>query len=171
MATIVSLIAAMARNRVIGIENRLPWHLPEDLQYFKRITMGKPVIMGRKTYESIGRPLPGRRNIVVTRSLEWAADGVHIAHSIDEALRLAGEIEEIFVIGGAELYQQAMPFAQRLYLTEVDLTPPGDAHFPPLPDSWIEHTRDAHPDQGRGFGYAFVRYECQQMDINAVNGR
>ncbi len=159
MAPVLSLIAAMARNRAIGIENRLPWRLPEDLQYFKRVTMGKPVIMGRKTYESIGRPLPGRTNIVITRSCEWRAEGVVVAHSVQDALSRVGDVSEVFVIGGAELYGQALPQADRLYLTEIGTDFIGDAYFPEVDMcGWHEVKRESFPDDGRGFGYAFVQY-------------
>jgi dihydrofolate reductase len=128
----LALIAARARNGVIGLDNRMPWHLPEDLAYFKRVTLGKPVVMGRKTFESIGRPLPGRLNIVVTRNPDWQAAGVQVAHSLDAALALAAAAapEEIMLIGGAELYRQALPQADVLYLTEIDAEFAGDAFFP-----------------------------------------
>ena len=119
----LAVIVAVADNGVIGRNNSLPWHLPEDLRYFKRVTLGKPVVMGRKTFESIGRPLPGRANIVITRSHEWSVDGVSVVNSLDDALRLAADIaaldgaDELMVIGGAEIYTNAIPLAQRLYLT------------------------------------------------------
>ena len=128
----VSLIAALARNRVIGKENRLPWHLPQDLKRFRALTTGHAVIMGRKTFESIGKPLPGRKNIVITRNQDYAPQGVARAASLDEALAIAnssGETEA-FVIGGAEIYRIAMPRADRLYLTWIDQEPEGDAFFP-----------------------------------------
>ncbi len=125
----LSLIVAMARNRVIGAGGKLPWHLPADLKRFKEITMGRPVIMGRKTFESIGKPLPGRTNIVVTRRRSWTAKGCRVAHSLEEAIAAAGE-GEVFVIGGGELYAAALPQADRLYLTEVDADVPGDVRFP-----------------------------------------
>ena len=155
---VVSLVAALARGRVIGIENRLPWHLPEDLQRFKRLTMGAPVIMGRNTRESIGRPLPGRRNIVVTRQPQAAWNGCSVAHSLDEALALAADAPEVFVIGGAELYAQALPRADRLYLTFIDADVSGDAFFPELdPAAWREIAREPGISAS-GLGYAFVTY-------------
>ena len=155
---LLSLVAAMATDRVIGVDNRLPWRLPEDLQHFKALTLGKPVIMGRKTYESIGRPLPGRRNIVVTRQRDWRADGVETAHGVDEALSLAGDVDEVCLIGGAELYALALARADRLLLTEIDLTVAGDAYFPEfLSAGWRETAREALVSAG-GVRFAFVEY-------------
>ena len=130
----LALVCAMSLNRVIGRHNQLPWHLPADLQFFKRTTLGKPVIMGRKTYESIGRPLPGRTNIVVSRQANFRADGVHVADSLSRAMEIARHHStpggEYCVIGGADLYAQALPFAERFYLTEVQAQLDGDAFFP-----------------------------------------
>ncbi len=126
----LSLIVAIAENGVIGRDNALPWHIPEDLRYFKQVTLGKPVIMGRKTYESIGRPLPGRHNIVMTRDRTWSADGVTIARTDQEALAAAGE-SEVFVIGGNTLFQSFLPQADRLYVTEIHRAYEGDITFPP----------------------------------------
>ena len=126
----LSVIVAAARNGVIGRNNALPWHLPEDLRYFKRVTMGKPIVMGRKTWESIGRPLPGRTNIVITRRPDYAAEGARVVGSLEEALSLAEDIalidgsNELLVIGGAEIYKAALPLASRLYLTEVQADVP-----------------------------------------------
>lgn len=154
----LTLVAAMAAKRVIGIDNRLPWHLPEDLKHFKAVTLGKPVIMGRKTWDSIGRPLPGRRNIVVTRQTDWRADGAEAAHSLEEALVLAGAVEEVCLIGGAELYRQAIAGADCLRLTEIDGDYPGDAHFPEVSaELWREDSREAHVSAA-GLAYAFVDY-------------
>jgi dihydrofolate reductase len=154
---ILSLIAALARNRVIGIENRLPWHLPEDLRYFKTTTQGKPVIMGRKTYDSIGRPLPGRHNIVLTRDGCWQADGVTVVHDLDAALQAAGNVPEVFLIGGATLYAEALPKADRLYLTEIDADFVGDAMFPAWPhESFTLVSAETH--QGKDFAYRFAVY-------------
>jgi dihydrofolate reductase len=156
---LTALVAALARNRVIGIGNRLPWRLPEDLERFKRLTMGAPVIMGRRTHESIGRPLPGRRNIVVTRARGATWDGCVVVHSLDEALAAAGDAAAAFVIGGAELYVQALPRADRLYLTLIDAEYPGDAWFPELdPAVWREIEREPAISAG-GVGYAFVTYD------------
>jgi dihydrofolate reductase len=145
----IALIAAAARNGVIGIDNRLPWRLPEDLRCFKRLTMGKPVVMGRKTWESLGRPLPGRVNIVVSRNPNVRAVGAEVFSDLEAALRraqaLAADtgVPEVMVIGGETIYRQALPLAQRIYLTEVDLSPEGDAWFPPLaPEAWRQMRTD-----------------------------
>ncbi|AXE30679.1 diacylglycerol kinase [Chromobacterium phragmitis] len=155
---ILTLVAAMAANRTIGVDNKLPWHLPEDLKHFKAATLGKPVIMGRKTWDSIGRPLPGRRNIVVTRQADWAADGAEAAHSLEEALTLAGGVEEACLIGGADLYRQALAMADRLCLTEIGRDYDGDAHFPVFsPEEWREASRE-EALSAAGLPYAFVEY-------------
>ena len=137
----LSLIVAMSNNGVIGIDNTLPWHLPEDLKYFKQVTMGKPIIMGRKTYDSIGRPLPGRLNIVITRDDRWTAEGVSVVHSLEQALALAAQQpgDEAMVIGGEQIYRLALPMAQRLYLTRVDADIDGDAFFPSIDErQWVQ---------------------------------
>ena len=155
----LSLIAAMARNRVIGRDNTLPWRLPEDLRYFKATTLGKPVIMGRKTWESLGRPLPGRLNIVVTRNADYRAEGATLVTGLPQAIAAAGEVEEAFVIGGAELYRQALPLAQRIYLTEIATDVDGDASFPEFADSdWAEISRDPQRAES-GLEFAFVVYQ------------
>ncbi|MCG9098967.1 dihydrofolate reductase [Laribacter hongkongensis] len=157
----LALIAARARNGVIGLDNRMPWHLPEDLAYFKRVTLGKPVVMGRKTFESIGRPLPGRLNIVVTRNPDWQAAGVQVAHSLDAALALAAAAapEEIMLIGGAELYRQALPQADVLYLTEIDAEFAGDAFFPEVDLArWRIDREEAGQRDSDGLRWRFVRY-------------
>ena len=163
----LAIIVAAAENGVIGRNNGLPWHLPEDLRYFKRVTMGKPIVMGRKTFESIGRPLPGRSNIVISRNAEFSASGVQVVASLDEALALADKIAhmdgaaEVVVIGGAEIYQLAMPLADRLYITEVHASVEGDAMLPPIhwPD-WREISRELHAaSAGNPFDYSFVVYE------------
>ena len=154
----LSLIVAVSRNGVIGLNNQLPWHLPEDLKYFKSVTMGKPIVMGRKTYDSIGRPLPGRANIVITRDLAWSAPGVEVAQSLDAALALgkaaceAAGAEEIMVIGGEQIYRMCIENADRLYLTQVDAEVEGDAFFPDIDlDAWnqvdmkLPETTDTHP--------------------------
>ncbi len=157
--SLVSIVAAMARNRVIGDGNRLPWHLPEDLQRFRRLTMGAPVIMGRKTFQSIGRLLPGRRNVVLTRQSGWSWDGCATAHSFDEALAITRDAAERFVIGGGELYRLALPFADRLYLTLIDADCAGDVHFPEL-DLLAWREREREPCVARsGLRFEFVRYE------------
>ena len=157
--TTLSLIAALARNGVIGRDNALPWHLPADLAHFKRATMGCPVIMGRLTHESIGRPLPGRLNIVVSRQAQWSAAGVSHAHDLDEALAMVAQAPKAFVIGGAQLYASALARADELVLTEIDAEVAGDAHFPAWPrEAFDECERISHPAQGDTLGYAFVTY-------------
>ncbi len=127
---IISMVAAMAEQRVIGLNNQMPWHLPADLAHFKQVTLGKPVLMGRRTYDSIGRLLPGRRNIVISRQAKPAGFGGDWVSSVDEALALLTDVPELMVIGGGELYQQMLPLANRLYLTEIELITDGDAWFP-----------------------------------------
>ncbi|MDX1453509.1 MAG: type 3 dihydrofolate reductase [Oleiphilaceae bacterium] len=159
-----ALIVAMAQNRVIGRNNKLPWYLPNDLKYFKQVTMGKPIIMGRRTYESIGKPLPGRVNIVVTRNSEWQAEGVRVCHSLEDAYALAASIAEIdgqsevMVIGGDQIYQAALPLADRLYLTEVHAEVDGDAYFPEFNrDDWQEVAREHFEAQDPNpYPYSFV---------------
>jgi dihydrofolate reductase len=140
----LTLVAAYADRRVIGDHGRIPWHLPEDFAHFKATTMGGVLVMGRATYDSIGRPLPGRTTIVVTRNPEWSADGVLVAHSLDDALDLAVEQPgEIFVVGGTQIYEQALPLATHQVLTEVDLAPDGDAHYPEFSlEDWVETRRE-----------------------------
>lgn len=161
----IALIVAMARNHVIGKDNTMPWHLPEDLRYFKRITLGKPVIMGRNTYESIGKPLVQRPNIIISRNPDYTVDGATVVHSLDAALQLgtqllcdAGPDGELMIIGGAQIYAQALPHAQRLYLTEVHAEPEGDAHFPRFDRSkWQEVAREEHPACARNpYAYDFL---------------
>lgn len=157
----VSVIAALARNRVIGIENRLPWRLPEDLAHFKALTLGHPVLMGRKTFESLGRPLPGRTNVVITRNPDCRPDGCLVAASIPAAIALCRDADEVFFIGGAELYAQAIQLADRLYLTEVDVEATGDAWFPAYDrDAFREVTRESHTGgKGDALRFDFVVYE------------
>ncbi|MBU6951836.1 dihydrofolate reductase [Hahella sp. HN01] len=163
MSAVLSIVVARAENGAIGVENTLPWRLSNDLQYFKRVTMGKPIIMGRKTFDSIGRPLPGRTNIVVTRNKDWRHDGVSVAHSLEEAVSLAGRepVEEVMLIGGAELYRQGLAAAQRVYLTEVKTSVQGDAFFPELdPADWRETSRESHPsDEKNQYPHDFVVFE------------
>jgi dihydrofolate reductase len=162
--TNLSIIAALANNRVIGRANRLPWHLPADLARFKRLTMGKPILMGRKTWDSLPGLLPHRTHIVVTRNPAFAADGALVASSLDEALQLAGDVDEVMIIGGADLYEQTLPIANRLYLTLVDTEVDGDAFFPSLDDTaWREVAREQHDaDQRHAFAFAFVTLERQK---------
>ncbi|MEK7608672.1 MAG: dihydrofolate reductase [Patescibacteria group bacterium] len=134
----ISLIAALGRNKVIGKNGAIPWKLPRDIARFKELTMGKPVVMGRKTHESIGRPLPGRKNVVITRNGAYRADGVVVAGSLESAIEQIKEEAEVFIIGGAEIYRSSLPFAHRLYLTVVDEDFSGDAFFPDLPmEEWM----------------------------------
>jgi dihydrofolate reductase len=155
----INIIAAVAANGVIGIDNRLPWRLPEDLAHFKRVTLGHPILMGRKTFESLGRPLPGRDNIVITRNPEYAPAGARTAASIEAALALCADAAEAFFIGGADLYAQALPLAHRMLLTEVKLAPEGDAHFPEFDRAaWRETSRQRHAN-ATGLEYYFVVYE------------
>jgi len=163
----VALIVAAASNGVIGRNNQLPWYLPNDLKYFKQATLGKPVVMGRKTYESIGKPLPGRTNIVVTRQSDWQAEGVRVVNSLDEALAMAESIaeidgaEELMVIGGAQIYNEAFKRATRLYFTQVHAEIEGDAYFPVVePAEWREVAREDFAAEGPNpYDYSFVVLE------------
>lgn len=154
----VAIIVAMDRKGVIGRDGRLPWHLPADLKYFRRITMGKPIVMGRHTHQSLGRPLPGRLNIVVSRNPAYQAEGCRVVASLCEACRAAGEAEEIMVIGGASLYREALPLAASVYLTEVHADVGGDVRFPPFDRSqWKEVAREDHAaDAANAHAYSFV---------------
>ena len=159
----VSLIAAMASNRVIGRDNRLPWHLSADLKRFKRLTLGHTLVMGRKTFESIGRPLPGRSTIVVTRQEGYAPEGVQVVHSIAEALELAGGDDEVFIAGGGDIFQQTLPVADRLYLTIIEEAFPGDAYFPEYDESqWRLVDREDHgPAEDAPFSWSFQTLDRQ----------
>nr|WP_239032972.1 type 3 dihydrofolate reductase [Pseudoalteromonas luteoviolacea] len=153
------MIAAMAKDRIIGDDNKMPWHLPADLQHFKKITLGKPVIMGRKTFESIGRPLPGRRNIVITRNAQYQAEGIETASSTEEALALVDKIDEVMIIGGGNIYKQFLPLCTKLYLTYIDLDVEGDTRFPDHTSSgsWVEAECEVHePDDRNKYRYKFV---------------
>lgn len=154
----LALVVAMARNGVIGRGNALPWHLPEDLKHFKALTLGKPILMGRRTFEAIGRPLPGRENLVLTRERDWRADGVSTVHSLEEALERAAQASELMVIGGAEVYRLTLPLAQRIYLTEVLADVEGDTSFPPLVAAeWRELQSSVCPADARNaYGMRFV---------------
>ena len=149
------LIVAVAANGVIGSEGKLPWHIPADLKHFKALTMGKPMVMGRKTFESLPGLLPGRRHIVLTRDTHWQASGAEVAHSLYSALALAGE-GEICVVGGAEIYALALPRATRIELTRVNAEVPGDTYLPPLGPEWREVAREEHAEQGTRPGFALV---------------
>jgi dihydrofolate reductase len=158
----VSLVAAVARNGVIGRDGTIPWRIPEDMERFRALTMGHPVLMGRRTWESLPdrfRPLPGRRNVVVTRNPEWSGEGAVRAGSLEEALELAEDAPRVFVIGGAELYASALPLADELVLTEVDANVEGDTFFPAFERSdFVEVAREAHMGSD-GTPFAFVTYE------------
>lgn len=152
----VFLVVAVATNGVIGKDGALPWHLPADLRHFKALTTGKPMIMGRKTFESLPGLLPGRRHIVLTRDTAWAEDGAEVAHSPEEAIALANA-PHIAVIGGAEIYRQFLPHADRIEWTEVAAEPDGDTCFPAFDrGEWAETAREEHPADGRSPGFAFV---------------
>ena len=165
MTSPLALIAALARNRVIGHNNRLPWHLPADLRFFKRTTMGKPLLMGRRTWESIGRPLPGRRMIVLSRDPVYQAPGCVVARSLDDALEKAGAVFEVMVIGGAMLYEQTLPLAGRLYLTRVEADVPGDAWFPDWDEQdWRLVWEETHPaDVDHAWPYRFQQWERMRV--------
>jgi dihydrofolate reductase len=154
----LSMIVAMDDNRLIGKENGLPWHLPADLQYFKKTTTGKAILMGRKTFESLGRPVPNRRNIIITHNREYKAEGCEVVNSIDEALNLTQADEEVMVIGGASFYEQTLPMIDRLYITKVDGEHEGDAYFPSFnEEQFIEISRETHlPDDKNQHTYHFI---------------
>ncbi|MFM8914420.1 MAG: dihydrofolate reductase [Flammeovirgaceae bacterium] len=162
---IISLIAALAKNRVIGKNNDLPWHLPDDMKYFMQTTKGHHVVMGRKNYDSIPekfRPLPNRTNIVLTRQKNWAAEKCLVAHTLEAAIDIARKNSEpeLFIIGGSEIYELAFPFANRLYLTEIDHALEGDTYFPTFDQShWAEQSRRHHPmDERHAYSFDFVVY-------------
>ena len=163
------MIVAVAENGVIGRNNALPWYLPNDLKYFKQTTMGKPVIMGEKTYESIGKPLPGRTNIVITRQADYQPEGVKVVNSVEAARELAESVclidgqEEAMIMGGAEIYTLALPHTDRLYLTEVHADVEGDAFFPEYDKSlWQEVAREDFAAEGPNpYNYSFVVYEAK----------
>ena len=161
----ICLIAAMAANRVIGRNNALPWHLPADLKRFRALTMGHPVVMGRKTHESIGQPLPGRHNLVITRNRRYSAPGCEVVHSMDAAIAACRGAPEIFIIGGAELYRESLPRAQCLEFTEIHAEFEGDATFPEFfRDEWRETAREIHAaESGVPFRYDFARYERTEL--------
>jgi len=161
----ITVLAAVGANLVIGREGNMPWHLPQDLAHFKATTMGHVMVMGRKTYESIGRSLPGRRTIVITHQQGWHAPSVEVAHSLPEALALAGPAD-VFVVGGSDVYRQAIPFADQMLLTEIDQSPEGDAFFPAFSaENWRESAREAHDS------FAFVTYERTLRSQRARTGR
>ena len=155
---LVSILVATDERGAIGRDGGLPWHLPNDPKRFKSLTMGKPIVMGRKTWDSIGRPLPGRLNVVITRQAGYAAAGVTIVPSLEAALAAAGQAEEICVIGGAEIYQQALPMTERIHLTRIHATVPADTFFPALESKdWREVGREDHPaDEKHAYAYSFL---------------
>ncbi len=160
----VNLIFARARNGVIGRDGAMPWHLPEDLAHFKRLTAGCPVIMGRKTWDSLPgkfRPLPGRQNLVVTRQADWHGEGAHVVNSLEQGLAFARHLEpapaELWVIGGAQLYALALPLASRAIVTELDTDVAGDTYAPQFDAAWVESARERH-SSATGLQYAFVTY-------------
>lgn len=156
--TKLTIIVATDANNGIGVNNTLPWHLPEDLAHFKRLTSGHPIIMGRKTFDSIGRPLPNRRNIVISRNAGWQHDGVERVASLEDAIALVGGIPEAFIIGGGQIFEQALPLVDRLVITRIDRTYQCDAFFPPLPaGEWQEASREEHVSAA-GLPYAFISY-------------
>jgi dihydrofolate reductase len=159
MATHLSIVVAMDANRGIGVDNKLPWHLPEDLAHFKRVTLGHPIIMGRKTFESIGRPLPGRRNIVVTRNRDWHHDGVDIVHSLADAVALVGG-DAASIIGGAQIFAEAMGLADRLIVTHIDKVYRCDTFFPEIDGArWAAVANEPLHSPTGGVDYAIVTYD------------
>ncbi len=159
----VSIIVALAKNHVIGKDNQIPWHIPADLQYFKKITLGKPMIMGRKNYESIGRPLPGRKNIILTRDKNFSAEGCTIVHSKDEAIAATDGVAEIMIIGGGAIYEMFMDDADMLYLTEIDSEVDGDVFFPKYDKSqWKEVSREAG-EKNIDWNYDYVVYSRAKL--------
>lgn len=167
MSIRLAMMAAKASNNVIGRDNKLPWYLPNDLKYFKQVTLGKPIVMGRNTWESLKGPLPGRTNIVISRQADYVAQGAKVVGTLDEALELAGHVahidgqDELVVIGGAQIYALALPRAERLYLTEVHAEVPGDTYFPELDAAqWQEIGRDDFQAEGPNpYDYSFVVYQ------------
>ena len=156
----ISLIVAASTDNVIGVAGGLPWHLSDDLKRFKALTMGKPIVMGRKTYESIGRALPGRQNIVITTQDEYAADGCDVVASVEEAIAVAGDADEVMVIGGGEIYRLFLPLAERIHMTRVDVDVEGDTVFPEISDEvWREVAREEHrADDANDHDFAIVTY-------------
>jgi dihydrofolate reductase len=157
----VSIVAAASANNVIGRDGRLPWHISEDLRHFKALTLGHPVIMGRLTWESIGRPLPGRQNIVITSQADFGADGCIVVTSPAEALRAAGDVDEVMVIGGGQIYELFLPITTRIYLTRVEAEIDGDTFFPALdPDEWRLVASETYArDEDREYGFSFQTLE------------
>jgi len=155
----ISLIVAHDTNYVIGYENGMPWHLPGDLQYFKNKTMGKPMIMGRKTFESIGRPLPGRRNIVISRDESYHAEGIETATSLEEALVLAGDVPEIMIIGGEQIFRLSMAIADRLYITKINHSFNGDTYFPKYEQDFVQVSSEKPETALEGYTFEYQIFE------------
>lgn len=157
----LSLIVAIAQNNIIGKDNKLVWHLPADMRFFRNTTMGHALIMGRKTFESFGKPLPGRKSIVITRQKDWQHEGVTVVHSLQEAIGSAPGDEEVFIIGGADIYRQAMPFCQKMYITIIHFDFEGDTYFPPVDFSqWKLISDEMHlPDEKNHYSYSFRIFE------------
>jgi len=165
---LISLIVAHSSNRVIGIDGQLPWHIPDDLKYFKAITIGKPIIMGRKTFDSIGKPLPGRLNIIITKNTDLTIEECVVVNNLEAAITEAKnyfktqntEQEEIFIIGGAQIFKQSMEFVNKIYITEVHAEYAGDVFFDELSDNdWIEVGRDLHDSENDKIPFSFVIYK------------
>lgn len=157
----IAMIAAMSTNRTIGINNKLPWHLPADLKHFKSLTLNKSVVMGRKTYESIGKPLPNRQNIILTNQVNYKALGCDVVNSIEAAIKTAEMKDEIMIIGGAKLFEQCLPLAKRLYLTVIETDIVGDTYFPQWKkEEWIITSQEAHaPDDKNPYAYCFMQVD------------
>ena len=154
----ISIIVATAKNGVIGMNNTLPWHLPEDLKRFRALTTGHHIVMGRKTYESLGRLLPNRTTVIVTRNTDYQVEGAVIANSLNDAIKKCGNDDEIFLIGGAELYKDALKVANKLYITQIDLSVEGDAFFPEFDRAeWQETSREVHTS-AQGFEFSYLTY-------------
>lgn len=156
----LSIIVAADRNNVIGKDNALIWHLPNDLKFFKQKTTGHAIIMGRKTYESVGKPLPNRRNIIITRNATYKAEGCEVVPSLEAAIALCNPDDESFIVGGEEIYRQALPLVDRVYLTRIHHDFEGDRHFPELNDDWnLVERKEAEPDEKNAYAHSFMTYE------------
>jgi len=157
---IISLVAAAGNNNVIGSKNKLPWRMPADMKFFKNLTLGHSVIMGRKTFESFGVPLKERRNIVISRDINLAIPGCEVVHSLDDALKLVYDEDEVFIIGGAEIYRQSMSVANKIHLTRINGDFEGDAYFPAInPEKWLESVHNNYPaDEKNPYPYTFLVY-------------
>ena len=162
----LSIIVAMTRNRVIGRDNDMPWHLPAELQHFKKVTMGKPIVMGRRTFDSIGRVLPGRKNIVISRDRNFLFAGVTVVHGFEQAVRAAGSAEELMIIGGANLYRQTLDQVERLYITLIHVDLEGDTYFPELnEEDWVQMEKvRREPDEQNEYAMTFLVLERKVTD-------